>query len=204
MKIVNLQIQLPNDLPPGEEVLWFGRPNAVGLWRRAWRADFVALYFAALTIWAGIDGAPGSLLAALVTGGAALALLMGLAQVSARTTMYMITNRRVVIKVGAALTVFHNLPFQQIQSAGLRAFADGTGDVSLQPVEGQRVSYWSLWPCARPLRFSRPEPTLRAVSGAREVARVLTRAMIEANGGQAMTPAPERAKAAAFSTPATI
>jgi hypothetical protein len=204
MKIVNIELQLPNDLPPGERVLWFGRPSVVGLWRRAYRADFVALYFAGLTLWAGVDGTQNSVLAAFITGGASLGLLALLALVNSKTTMYVITNRRVVIKVGAALTVFHNLPFNQIQSAGLRAFGDGTGDVSMKPAAGQRVSYWSLWPCARPLRFRDPEPTLRAVSQAREVARVLTRAMIEANGGQARARAPERAKASALTTPATI
>jgi hypothetical protein len=74
----------------------------------------------------------------------------------------------------------------------------------MKPIAGQRVSYWSLWPCARPLRFREPEPALRAVADAREVARVLTRAMIEANGGLAMAPAAERAKAPALTTPATI
>ena len=204
MKVVNLEIQLPSDLPPGEHVLWYGRPNLVSLWRRAYRADFVALYFAGLAIWAGVDGAPNSLLAALVAGAASLALLGVLAALNARTTLYFITNRRVVIRVGVALTVFHNLPFSQIQSAALRAFGDGTGDVALKPVAGQRISYWSLWPCARPLRFREPEPALRAVADAREVARVLTRAMIEANGGQALAPVPERARAPALSTPATI
>jgi hypothetical protein len=204
MKVVNLEIQLPNDLPPGEQVLWYGKPSVVGLWRRAYRGDFVALYFAGLAIWAAVDGAANSLLAAFIAGVASLGLLALLAWLNARTTMYMITNRRVVIRVGTALTVFHNLPFGQIQSAALRAYADGTGDVTMKPIAGQRVSYWSLWPCARPLRFREPEPALRAVADAREVARVLTRAMIEANGGLAMAPAAERAKAPALTTPATI
>jgi len=204
MKIVNLEIQLPNDLPPGEHVLWFGQPSLVGLWRRAYRGDFVALYFAVLAIWAAVDGTPNSLLAAFITGGASLGLLGLLALVSSRTTMYMITNRRVVIKVGAALTVFHNLPFTQLPSAALCVYGDGAGDIAMKTVSGQRLSYWSLWPCARPLRFREPEPTLRAVVGARDVARILSRAMIEANGGQAMAPALERGKAAALTKPATI
>lgn len=204
MKLINLELQLPSDLPPDEHVLWFGKPNLFGLWRRAYRADFVALYFAGLTIWAAVDGTPNSLVSAFVAGGASLALLALLAYLNARTTLYLITNRRVVIRVGVALTVFHNLPFNQIGSAALRAYGDGTGDVAMKPVAGQRISYWSLWPCARPLRFRETEPALRAVANARDVARILTRAMIEANGGQACAPTIERAKARPLAAPATV
>ena len=204
MKVVNLELQLPSDLPPGEQVLWFGKPNTLALLRRAYRADFVATYFAALAIWAGVEGSINGVLAAFAAAGVALGLLALLAFLTARTTLYLITNKRVVIRVGVAMTMFHNLPFGQIQSAALRAFADGTGDVAVKPIAGQRVSYWSLWPCARPLRFRDPEPALRGVADAREVARVLTRAMIEANGGQAVAPAPARSAAPALTTPATV
>jgi hypothetical protein len=204
MKIVNLELQLPADLPPGEEILWYGRPQTLALLRRAYRADFVAIYFAGLAIWAAVEGSTTGVLGAFAAAGVSLGLLALLAFMTARTTFYMITNRRVVIRVGVALTVFHNLPFGQIQSAALRAFADGAGDGLDRYVAGQRVFYWSLWPCARPLRFSEPEPALRAVANAREVARVLTRAMIEANGGQAVAPVPVRSAAPALTTPATV
>ena len=204
MKIVNLELQLPSDLPPGEQVLWFGHPQTLALLRRAYRADFVALYFAALAIWAAVDGSIVGVLSAFAAASAVLGLLAVLAYLNARTTVYFITNRRLVIKVGVAMTMFHNLPFGQIQSAALRAFADGTGDVAVKPIAGQRVSYWALWPCARPLRFRDPEPALRGIAGAREVARLLTRAMVEANGGQALAPAAARSAAPALTSPATV
>ena len=204
MKIVNLELQLPSDLPPGEQVLWFGRPQTFALLRRAYRADFVVLYFAMLAIWAAVEGSITGVLAAFAAASVALGLLALLAFMSARTTLYFITNRRVIIRVGVAMTMFHNLPFGQIQSAALRAFSDGTGDVAVKPIAGQRVSYWSLWPCARPFRLRDPEPALRAVANAREVARVLSRAMIEANGGHAAAPAPARSAAPALTHPATV
>ena len=204
MKIVNLELQLPSDLPPGEKVLWHGRPQTIALLRRAYRADFVALYFAGLAIWAGFEGSVNGVLGAFAAAGVSLGLLALLAFMTSRTTLYLITNRRIVIRVGVAMTMFHNLPFGQIQSAGLLAFADGTGDVAVKPIAGQRVSYWSLWPCARPLRLRDPEPALRAVANARDVARVLSRAMIEANGGQAVATVPARSAALALTTPATV
>ena len=89
---------------------------------------------------------------------------------SARTTLYVITERRVVIKTGIALPIFFNVPFKQIASAQLRVLAGGAGEVPLGLVEGQRIPYFALWPSARPLHFGRPEPTLRCIANARDVA----------------------------------
>ncbi len=58
MKVLNLEKLLPSDLQPGEEILWFGKPDATSLWRRAYRADVVATYFAALAIWGFFASAP--------------------------------------------------------------------------------------------------------------------------------------------------
>ena len=51
MKAVNLEKLLPGDIPQGEKILWHGRPSWVSFARRAYRADFVAAYFVALTVW---------------------------------------------------------------------------------------------------------------------------------------------------------
>ena len=81
---------------------------------------------------------------------AALALLALLAWASARTALFVITSRRVVMKIGVALQVFYNLPFSQIRNAALRVESDGTGEVTLQLSEGKRIGYLHLWPFARP------------------------------------------------------
>ena len=192
MKVLNLEKMLPADLPPGEEILWFGRPDAISLWRRAFRADLVATYFAALAIWGFFASAPmvapgAALLQGLTNlgvGVAALAILGGLAYLSARTTLYVVTTRRIVLKVGIALPIFHNVPYAQIESAGLRAFGDGTGDIAVKLVNKQRIAYLTLWPSARPFHLRYPEPSLRCIGDARTVAGVLSRALIEANGGK--------------------
>ena len=51
MKAVNLEKLLPHDIPAGERILWHGRPRWISLVRRAYRADFIIVYFAALTVW---------------------------------------------------------------------------------------------------------------------------------------------------------
>lgn len=185
MKLVNLEKLLPSDIPPGERILWFGRPETKSLWRRAYRADWVVVWFALATAWnsgsALLDtGGSAALVAALVTLGlcaAALAILGLLAWLGARTTLYVITERRLVIKSGIALQIFINLPFSRIVAENVRVFADQTGDVSVTLAPGQHVSYIALWPSARPWRFADPEPTLRCVPQARELADTLAHAL---------------------------
>ena len=94
---------------------------------------------------------------------AALALLALLAWLGARTTLYVITSRRLVMKIGIALPIFFNLPFSPIASAALRVYSDGTGDIPVALGKGQRIAYLHLWPHARPFRFTKPEPALRCV-----------------------------------------
>lgn len=197
MRAVNLEKLLPADIPPGERVLWFGRPEPTSLWRRAYRADWVGVWFAMMTIWnfasvTASDSVLAGFVSALRTlglGAAALAILGALAWASARTTLYVVTERRIVIKTGIALPLFINVPFKQIASANLRAFADGSGEVTVGVTDRQRIPYLALWPSARPLRFSRPEPALRCIPRASEVAATLGRALAEATGQAPTVPA---------------
>jgi hypothetical protein len=195
MKAVNLDKLLPGDIPQGEKILWHGRPRWASLARRAYRADFVAAYFVALTAWncfsvgrdsgwtaAGLVGAK-----TLGIGGAALALLAVLAYASARTTLYVVTTRRLILKVGVALPIFINLPFSQIVSAAARLYGDGTGDIPIALAPSQRVAYFALWPHARPFHFRHPEPTLRCVVNGVDVAETVSGALREAAGQEEPT-----------------
>ena len=42
---------LPGPLPPGERLLWQGRPALLSLARRAFHVDLVALYFGGLALY---------------------------------------------------------------------------------------------------------------------------------------------------------
>jgi hypothetical protein len=200
VKTVNLEKLLPEDIPPGERILWHGRPNWFALFRGAYRADLVAGYFIVLAAWnaldASSDGAGASLVAAgraLGIGLAALALLALLAWASARTALFVITSRRVVMKIGVALQVFYNLPFSRIHNAALRVDSDGTGEVTLQLGDGKRIGYLHLWPFARPFHFANPEPALRGLAQAQQVGEILGRALVAAakERGEAFNAAPE-------------
>ena len=185
MKIIDLDKLLPADIPEGERVLWYGRPEWVSLMRHAWRADWVVAHFGALAVWnAVVDSEAGAMAAAiaigksLVLGALCLGLLGLLAWLSARTTLYVITSRRIVMKVGIALPIFFNIPYSQIASAALRTFNDGTGEIPLALAPGRRIALLHLWPHARPFHIANPQPTLRCIADAAEVAQTLQQAMI--------------------------
>lgn len=108
-------------------------------------------------------------------------MLCLLAWLSARTTLYVVTTRRIVMKLGIALPVFFNLPFSQIASASLRVYSDGSGDIPVTLGEGQRIAYLHLWPHARPFHLTHPEPTLRSVPNAQAIAETLRHALIAAS-----------------------
>ena len=91
--------------------------------------------------------------------------------------MYTITNRRVVMRIGVVLEITVNFPFRVIESAGLRVYPDGTGDIPLLLAGEDRIAYVHLWPHARPWRAARPEPMLRGVPDAAHAADVLSRAL---------------------------
>jgi hypothetical protein len=76
-----------------------------------------------------------------------------------------------------AFPMAFNLPFRRIRSAGLRLNADGSGDIPLALAEGDKLSYVVLWPHARPWRLSNPEPMLRGLRDAKQVAEILARAL---------------------------
>jgi hypothetical protein len=177
---------LPERLPKGESMLWQGAPAWKAFARDALHVRKFAVYFALLTIWngastlmaghtlaqAGISAAWG-----LGLGVAACALLTGFAWLVGRSTVYTITNKRVVMRYGIALPMTVNYPFALTESAGLNTRADGTGDIPLAMQKGSRLSYVVMWPHARPWRIGKPEPMMRSIPDAERAARILGRAL---------------------------
>jgi len=177
---------LPQALPRNERMLWQGRPDWAVLARRAYHVRTVAIYFGVLVLFsAGAavgDGASAAqaATAALVPVGlgiAAVGILALLAWLSARSTLYTVTDRRIVLRFGVALPVSMNLPYASVASAAAKVHADGTADVPLSVGADQRVSYLLLWPHVRPWRMRSPEPMLRCVPDGARVAELLAGAL---------------------------
>lgn len=166
---------LPGNLPPGEAIVWQAAPDWRAFARSALFPRALAVYFAALALLALAGGnAVGA--AAIVVGGVLLQGLLALfAVLVARTTVYTLTNRRVVLRVGVALSKCINLPLAQIGAADLRTAPDGTGDIALTLIGRHRLGYAMLWPHARRWHVARPQPALRAVPDATRLAEALAR-----------------------------
>jgi len=184
---------LPEPLPAGETRLWQGSPEVHAVARRVFYIRTVAAYFVLLLVWKLLaDWHDGATPAAALLGTLkvlplpllGLALLYGLALAVARTTLYTLTDKRVVMRIGMVLTVTYNIPLRQVAAADLRREADGTGDICLSLAKGQRIAYAHLWPHARPWRLARPEPALRCLPEVERVAELLSKAWVAA-GGQA-------------------
>ena len=172
---------LPGFLPKDEEILWQGTPDWKRLAVSALHVRLIAIYFAALAglgVVQAIRGA-GTWLGIGITLGIGLlgiGILALIAWGTARSTVYTLTNRRVVLRIGIALPKCINVPLSLIKSADLNINADGTGDIPLTLNGEQRLGYLQLWPHARAWKLAVPQPMLRAVPDAQKVATLLARA----------------------------
>lgn len=172
---------LPGQLPPGERILWQGAPEWRVLAHTAFRTHWIAGYFGFLVaVSLGFSSWTGAALTAAL-GAVALGLLHLLAWGSARTTLYTLTNRRIVLRIGIAVPKCINLPLSQIASVDLACRADGTGDLPLTLAGSARLGWLALWPHVRPWTTARPRPMLRAVPDATTVAKLVARTCIAAN-----------------------
>ena len=189
---------LPGRLPPGERVLWQGAPEWRALARGAFHTRLIAGYFVALAVFALAFGDSTGLGLTVALGAIGVGLLHLFAWASARTTLYTLTNRRIVLRVGIAVPKCINLPLGQIASVDLAARADGTGDLPLTLLGAPRIGYLALWPHARPWRVSRPQPMLRSVPQAATIAALIARTCLAANphGQLAVTEMPRTSRPA--------
>jgi hypothetical protein len=196
---------LPERLPSGEEILWQGTPRWDVLARRAFHVRKVGVYFLALIAWTVLSdirsgGDPVvSAFWLVIAAALAIGLLTLLARAMARSTLYTITNHRVVMRFGVALPMTVNLPYGKIIGAALRDHGDGTGDIPLTLGPKAKASYLVLWPHVRPWRFSPPEPMLRAIAEAQRVAQILATALRDSAEPEptqdAAVPSPSAARA---------
>ncbi|WP_179380689.1 photosynthetic complex putative assembly protein PuhB [Jannaschia marina] len=176
---------LPEALPAGEHILWQGSPDPLRLARDAWKLDWILGYFALLAVWrvlasladftlaqALVHALPMAVLAVL-----AAAIVTAMAWVQARATVYTLTNRRVAMRIGAALTMTLNLPYVCITNAHLALRRSGHGNIAFDlSGDGTRISYLMSWPHVRPWRFTPAQPCLRAIPDAARVASIFARA----------------------------
>jgi hypothetical protein len=182
---------LPEPLPKGEAILWQGTPDFADLAVRVFHMKKVTVYFLVLAGIRGffLDSAGASvatimvgMLIVLGLGLTALAALGILAALTARTTVYTLTDRRIVMRIGIVLTLTFNLPLNRIETAGLLLTNKGYGDIPLALTSGDRIGWLNLWPHARPWRLTSPEPMLRCIPDAQKFAALLQNTWVKVAG----------------------
>ena len=185
------QFGLPERLPDDEFIVWQGSPDVGALANSAFHLKKIGFYFAVLIVacaWPALESGAG--LMAVVSAVKwivpltviAMASVWLLAWFTARTTVYTVTSKRVVMRLGIVLTVSFNLPFKQIASADVRVLKDGFGDITLALQGSDSIAWVHLWPSVRPWRISKPEPTLRAVPNVQVVSDKLRQAWTQSTG----------------------
>ena len=185
------QFGLPERLPSDEFIVWQGVPHVGALATTAFHFNKLAVYFAALILvcaWPALEAGSGVMSVLMAIKWIAPLAIIGLgtlwllAYLTARTTVYTITNKRVVMRLGIVLTVSFNLPLKQVASADVRVLQKGFGDITLALQGSDRIAWVHLWPSVRPWRISKPEPTLRAIPDVQVVADKLREAWTQSTG----------------------
>ena len=179
---------LPEQLPADERLLWQGAPQ----WRlvalHVFHVRTLAWYFAAMMLLQAtyLLGEPERnlfkpLLLSFLLSVISLGILSLMAWLTARTALYTLTNKRVVMRTGIVLTLTFNLPLRMLAAASLKTNPDGSGDIALKLAGNDHIAWLNLWPHARPWVLRHPEPSLRCIADVSTVGECVLKAWQEAN-----------------------
>jgi hypothetical protein len=80
------------------------------------------------------------------------------------------------MRIGAALTVTLNLPFTEIENAAIASGSKDFGTIVIDTKQTTKFSFLVLWPHARAWHFKKPQPSLRCIPDAAQVAKILSNA----------------------------
>jgi Bacterial PH domain len=193
---------LPEPLPQGEKMLWQGSPDWRAMALQVFHVRKIAIYFGVILLLrvSGVLADGGTLQAAAIAGlwlvpliALALGLLAGLAWLSARTTVYTLTDRRVIMRIGIVLSLTFNLPYRSLGAADVKALKSGIGDISIRLAGKEKIAFFHLWPHARPWQLATPQPSLRCIQNVDRVAQIFATAWASATGAT-IAPRPAAAK----------
>ena len=173
---------LPGYLPSDETLIWQGEPDFKVMARRVFHVRNIAIYFALfIAVHLGVQAMGSSSLTEVILGSTwmiglgllAVGILALLALAYARTTVYTLTNKRLVLRFGVAMPMMVNIPLSIVTAADMRRFPDGSGDIVLSLDQKKRLSYMMLWPNVRSWHMNPTQPALRSVANVEELAASL-------------------------------
>ena len=177
-------------IPEGESILWKGKPSFwgfswyfFGLKLLAFYLIILSVVFAArLTVTDFFTAFVVDFLPFLLSGILTSCILMALAKIQSQSSVYIITENRVIIKSGAALSFLISMPFKKIKAVNLQKRKGSLGTISFELNSGKRVPYISCWPSVRPWRFKKTEPAFSCIENVDEVATILRKSVMAGRG----------------------
>ena len=184
------QLGLPEKLPKGESILWQGAPDFKAVALRVFYMRALVIYFGILLAYRLFSGIyDGDAFASLgmsmlwmaLLSAACLGLVAYFAHLICSTTLYTLTDRRIVMRIGIVLNMTFNLPLKKIQGAGVNVGANGIGDIPLKLDLSTKIALFHLWPHAKPGAWANPEPMLRCIPDCQNVAALLSDAWAKEN-----------------------
>jgi hypothetical protein len=160
-------------LPAGEHVVWSGGPDrralARNLLRERWVLGFVALSFAlgaAEALQHSDSAIPRLIGVATLSGVMALVAIVSIrvfAWQLARSSTYLITNRRLYFNIGIVLRADANIPFSSVEGVDLRRRSDGSADLMITLTGTQEIPWLLLFPHMTWRGQRRGRPTFRSL-----------------------------------------
>ena len=189
---------LPGVLPLDEHILWQSGPDWKNMAMTALHIRLTIAYFAAIVIWLATNSDATSAIAVSILGICVVGLFALFAWGVGRTTVYTLTNKRLVLRIGVALNKCINLPLSEIKSANLKMLPSGHGNIVLDLKGAPRLGYLMLWPHVRSLRFVTPQPTLRAIPDAQAFAALLFKTTQAVQPVAAIEAKPQRSRDVPF------
>jgi len=173
-------------LPPGEQILWEGAPNARALARHLFFIRPLSAYLGAMVLWwVAVNRTQVNTETFWATLGIQLMLVGGvlggawlLARAIANGTTYAITDRRIVMRFGVIFPLTINVPLHYVEGASAREFPDRTGQIAVQLTKKESIAWIVLFPHVRPFEFSQPQPLLRGLTDPVKVGEILRAAVL--------------------------
>jgi Bacterial PH domain len=174
-------------LPAGEKVLWMGAPDQRSLaryfLRERWCLAFVAFSFS-LGAAEALQHADGTV--PRLIGVATLSTIMAIVAIVsirlmawqiAKSSKYVITNKRVYFNIGIVMRADANIPYSSLDGVDLRRRSDGSADLMLKLTGEQEIPWLLLFPHMTWHGGPRGRPTFRSLRAPQAAADAVVSAL---------------------------
>ena len=180
-KMNNLPIEVTSAIPVEEKLLWSGRPDWRGLAYQSFGLKYLILYFIGGAFYAiskmdkifSLDVFLMSFYPYFLSGLLAGIVLSAIAYFQAINISYVITEKRVIIRSGAALIFLLNAPFKKISSIDKQKLRNGMVNISFTTISRKRIPYLSCWPSVKPWSIFNPKPAFRCIQWGNELEKIM-------------------------------